>query len=642
VSPILGFVTDPSGFEWLDLAVPFIAFFFYLALCYLFPRAFLRPLWWLITRCHYRMRVFNAARFPKTGGVLVVSNHVSYVDWMLLWMACPRRVRFIAAASHSNNPFLKFCLRVGNTIPVDGRSGPKAMIRSMKGIAEALDRGEVICVFPEGKLTRTSNMANFSRGLEKILEFTQTAVPIVPVHIHGMWGSIFSYRYGKLFFKWPEKFFRRTAVTWGEPLPKDTKAPEVRLKIQHLSAEAAIRQSDYLLPVHREFVREGARFRQLFRPAFVDTTGLTPRKVSYLKALVGAMIIRKWLQSRIGEEQNVGVWLPASVGSALTNVALAFLGRTSVNLNYTAGIEAVKSAAQQTGMKTVITSKRFLEKMPLDLGEGIKLIDLEEARAGTSKFQQIRTLLAVLLLPGWFLDRFVLGLSRAKLDDVITIIFSSGSTGDPKGVMLTQRNIAGNADSMITQIALSKSDRILGILPLFHSFGYTVTFWTPLLIGASTVFHADPRQAKKVGELCRTQGCTIVLGTATFLRLYLRGCQPEDFKTARLIVCGAEKLPPSLEKHYPDRQQGRHHRPPDARHRRQDRRPRDHASTARRQGGAVAGEGAERDGRLPEQAGDDAERRPRRLVRHRRHGLHRRGRLHHAHRQAVPLRQDRR
>jgi acyl-[acyl-carrier-protein]-phospholipid O-acyltransferase/long-chain-fatty-acid--[acyl-carrier-protein] ligase len=547
---VIAFLTDSSQFEWLDLLVPFSAVFGYLLLCYFFPRPFLRPLWWLITRFIYRLRVFDVQKFPKTGGVFIISNHTSYVDWMLIWMACPRKVRFVAAAGHSKNPFLRFCLRVVNTIPIDARSGPKAMIASMKLIADALDRGEVICFFPEGKLTRTGNMATFSRGLEKILSFTQTNIPIVPVHLHGLWGSIFSYRYGKLFFKWPEKIFRRTAVTWGDPLPKETLAPEVRLKIQHLSAEAGIKQSDFLWPVHREFVRKGARFRQMFRAAFVDTAGLKPRKISYLKAIVGSMVIRKWLKPQIGEEQNVGVWLPASVGSALTNIALAMLGRTSVNLNYTAGAEAIRSAAKQTGMKTVITSKRFLEKMPLDLGPDIKLIDLEEAKTGISGLQRLRTLLAVFFLPGWFLDRFVLGLSRSKLDDVITIIFSSGSTGEPKGVMLTHRNIAGNADSMITQIALSKSDRIMGILPLFHSFGYTVTFWTPILIGASTVFHADPRQAKKVGELCRTQSCTLLLGTATFLRLYMRGCQVEDFKTVRLIVCGAEKLPPSLAKEF--------------------------------------------------------------------------------------------
>ena len=126
------------------------------------------------------------------------------------------------------------------------------------------------------------------------------------------------------------------------------------------------------------------------------------------------------------------------------------------------------------------------------------------------------------------------------------MIFSSGSTGEPKGVMLTHQNIGANVEAFIKFVDFSHRDRVLGILPYFHSFGYTVTLWVPLLAQARTVFHADPRAAKEIGELCRTYGCTLMASTATFLRLYLRRCQPDDFKTIRLLVCGAEKLPPAL------------------------------------------------------------------------------------------------
>jgi acyl-[acyl-carrier-protein]-phospholipid O-acyltransferase / long-chain-fatty-acid--[acyl-carrier-protein] ligase len=547
---MLGFVTNGSSLEWWDLLVFLSLIVIWLVLCYLFPRIFLRPLWWFFARRIYRLRQVGVENIPQTGGVLIVSNHVSYVDWLFIWMACPRRVRFVAAQGHTQSWLLGFFLRVVDSILIDARSGPKKMLASMKGVAEALDRGEVICVFPEGRLTRTGNMLPFHRGFEKILEFTTIPIPVIPTFINGMWGSIFSYKHGKVVWKWPEKIFRRVSVMFGTPLEKTLSAPVIRNKIQELSAESGIFQSQFLYPAHRAFVRIAAKFRQMFRPCLVDTTGLKARTISFLKALVGAIVIRNWLRSKIGEEKNVGVWLPSSAGNALTNIALAFLHRTSVNLNYTAGIDSIRSAVEQTGMKTIITSKRFLEKMPLDLGPNIQLIDLEDAKTGISTFQRLRTLLMVFFLPGWFLDRFVLRMGNHELDEVMTIIFSSGSTGEPKGVMLTNRNVASNADGMITLIALSTSDRILGVLPLFHSFGYTVTFWTPLLVGASVVFHADPRQAKKVGELCREHRCTIFLGTATFLRLYMRVCQPEDFKSLRLIVCGAEKLPVSLAKEF--------------------------------------------------------------------------------------------
>src|SRR4051812_18618172 len=141
----------------------------------------------------------------------------------------------------------------------------------------------------------------------------------------------------------------------------------------------------------------------------------------------------RWLAPRIGPVKNVGLWLPTSAGSALANVALNFLGRTTVNLNYTAGIDAIRSAVKQTGLQTVVTSKRFLARMPLEL-EGVELIHLEDALTGITRWQRTRSALAVALLPGWVLEYVVLGLGRHTLDDVATIIFSSGSTGEPKGV----------------------------------------------------------------------------------------------------------------------------------------------------------------------------------------------------------------
>src|SRR5262249_2965864 len=152
----------------------------------------------------------------------------------------------------------------------------------------------------------------------------------------------------------------------------------------------------------------------------------------------------------------------------------------------------------------------------------------------------------VLLLPGFVLDRWVLGLGRHGLEDLATVIFSSGSTGDPKGVMLSHGNVAANAESMIQAIDPGPRDRLLGILPFFHSVGSTVTLWLPLQVGTSVVFYPDPRQAKEIGDLCRKYRCTIMLTTPTFLRFCLRRCEPDDFKTVRILMCGAEKLPQAL------------------------------------------------------------------------------------------------
>jgi acyl-[acyl-carrier-protein]-phospholipid O-acyltransferase/long-chain-fatty-acid--[acyl-carrier-protein] ligase len=546
---LLAYVTEP-GLQWADLGVLAGAFAVYLLLALAWPGIVARPLWWVLTHTVYRLRVYGRGNVPRSGPALLVCNHVSYVDWMLLWAACPRRIRFVAWAGWGKNPLLRFCLRATDSILIDGAAGPKAIVAALRKVSEALDRGEVVCIFPEARLTRTGTMLPFHRGFERILKQTKAAVPVIPVCLSQLWGSIFSHRGGHVVWKWPQRLPYPAAVTFGAPLPQTATAREVRQRIQELAADAAIRESDRSRPVHRHFVRVAAGLRQMFRPCLIDTTTPKPRVLSYGKALVGVILLSRWLKTQIGEGKNIGVWLPSSVGGALANISLAVLRRTSVDLNYTTGPGALASAVKQTGLNVVVTSKRFLHRMPLDLGPDVKLVHLEDAAGTIGGWSRVTTFLKVLLLPGWVLDRWVLGMGRHSLDDIATIIFSSGSTGEPKGVMLSHRNIAANAEATVAHIDVSHTDRILGVLPFFHSFGYTVTLWMPLVIGGSTVFHADPRQAKEVGELCRTWRCTILLSTATFMRFYLRRCEPEDFKSLRLLVCGAEKLPPSLAREF--------------------------------------------------------------------------------------------
>jgi acyl-[acyl-carrier-protein]-phospholipid O-acyltransferase/long-chain-fatty-acid--[acyl-carrier-protein] ligase len=262
--------------------------------------------------------------------------------------------------------------------------------------------------------------------------------------------------------------------------------------------------------------------------------------------LAAARILSQVLRPVLGDEPMVGLWLPPSAGGAFANVALALLGKTAVNLNYTAGAEVVQSAIRQCNIRHVLTSRLFTSKVAIDPGPNVELVYLEEFRKGVSTAMRLRAFLAILLLPAYVLDRWVYGLSGHTTDDLATVIFSSGSTGDPKGVMLTHQNIAANAESAIQAIDPRPSDCMLGILPFFHSFGYTVTIWVPLLVGASVVYYPDPRQAKEVGELCRKYRATILLATPTFLRFYLRRCEPGDFASLRILICGAEKMPQDL------------------------------------------------------------------------------------------------
>jgi acyl-[acyl-carrier-protein]-phospholipid O-acyltransferase/long-chain-fatty-acid--[acyl-carrier-protein] ligase len=510
------------------------------------PMAFVRAFLWLLTHSIYRLRVVGRENVPPTGGALLVCNHLSFIDWLLLLAAQPRFIRFLIYAPYANLWGFRHLLRWARVIPIDGSGGPRAILKALHAASDALAAGELVCIFAEGTVSRTGFLLPFHRGFEQILK--RAPAPIVPVCLDQVWGSIFSFAGGKFFWKWPRHIPYPIGVSFGSPLPAASNAATVRLAIQKLSADWAVRRSGELVPLHRRFVRMAARHP--FRSCVIDIQ--RPRGISYGKVLAGGMCLARLLRPVLGETPMVGLWLPPSAGGLVSNLALALLRKTAVNLNYTAGRDNVQSALRQCGIKHVLTARKFTARMPLDPGPGIELIYLEDVAAHIGKGQLLRAFLGVLLLPGLVLERW-LGLHRHSIDDVATVIFSSGSTGEPKGVVLTQRNITANAVSVIQAVQLLPADRLLGILPFFHSFGYSVTLWTALQMGASVVYFPDPRAAKEIGEMCHNYRCTLFVSTATFLRFCLKRCQPDEFKTLRLLICGAEKLPQTLAQEFQEK-----------------------------------------------------------------------------------------
>jgi acyl-[acyl-carrier-protein]-phospholipid O-acyltransferase/long-chain-fatty-acid--[acyl-carrier-protein] ligase len=503
------------------------------------PMAFVRGFLQLLTHSLYRVRVVGLENVPKQGGALLVCNHISFIDWLLVLAAQPRFIRFLVYAPYANLWGFRHLLRWARVIPIDGSGGPRAILKSLRAASNALAAGELVCIFAEGALTRTGFLLPFHRGFEQILK--RSPAPIVPVCLDQVWGSIFSFAGGKFFWKLPRHIPYPVGVSFGPPMPATTSAAVVRQAIQKLSADWALRRSHELLPVPRRFVRMAARHP--FRPCVFDT--LRPEGLTYGRALAAAVCFARWLRPVLGDAPMVGLWLPPGAGGVLGNAAVALLSKTPVNLNYTAGTDNVQSAIRQCGIKHVLTSRRFTAKVKLDPGPGVELIYAEDVAGRIGKGQQMRAFLAVLLLPGLILER-LLGVHRQRLDDVATVIFSSGSTGEPKGVVLTHRNIAANVVSVIQAVQLRPADRLLGILPFFHSFGYTITLWTALQMGASVVYFPDPRAAKEIGELCKKYRCTLYVSTATFLRFCLKRCQSDEFATLRVLICGAEKLPQTV------------------------------------------------------------------------------------------------
>jgi acyl-[acyl-carrier-protein]-phospholipid O-acyltransferase/long-chain-fatty-acid--[acyl-carrier-protein] ligase len=269
--------------------------------------------------------------------------------------------------------------------------------------------------------------------------------------------------------------------------------------------------------------------------AMADSTG---RELTFGRALVASLQLARAIRRIAPDEANVGLLLPASVGGALANIAVIFAGKVVVNLNFTAGRDAMDAAVERCAITTILTSRNFLKKAGLAPITG--MVFLEDLLEQTSGISRATMLAAGRLLPAPLVER--LFAVRSEADALAAIIFSSGSTGVPKGVMLSHGNVLSNIDAATELFRLTPRDVVLGVLPFFHSFGFTVTLWLPLVVGFGAAYHPNPTDAKTIGELAARYHATLLISTPTFCTAYLRKIQPEQFASLRLAIVGAERL----------------------------------------------------------------------------------------------------
>ena len=512
---------------------------------WLMPETFLRLLLVLLTNTIYRLRIIGHEQVPVTGGALLVPNHISFIDGFLLIASLDRPIRFVVDAEYVNHPLFKPFMQALHVIPISSSGGPRVILKALREAGKALDAGDLVCIFPEGQITRTGNLLPFRRGFERIVKGRD--IPVVPVHLDRVWGSIFSFVGGRFLTKWPERVPYPVTVSFGSPVPSTTPAHELRRLVLELGEAAwQLRKSDRR-PLHQAFIK--AMRRHPFRLVMADAT---KPHVSCLQALIGAIALARALKAHWHGQQHVGLLLPPTVAGGLTNVAATLAGRTSVNLNYTVGKAGLESAVRQANLRTIVTSRKFVEKAKLDLPDGPTILWLEDITSAIGGAQKAAAVALALLAPIRLLESACGQRERVTMDHLATIIFSSGSTGEPKGVMLSHFSIDANVQAVSQVLPLDAKERILGILPLFHSFGYLV-FWYVTLNGAAIVFHPSPLDVTAIGELCAAHRLTFLVSTPTFLQLYQRRCTPEQFSTLRVVLTGAEKLPLRLCQSFEDR-----------------------------------------------------------------------------------------
>jgi acyl-[acyl-carrier-protein]-phospholipid O-acyltransferase/long-chain-fatty-acid--[acyl-carrier-protein] ligase len=508
----------------------------FLYILFLIPQSSVRFLVWLASHTAYRIRIFGHANLPERGGALLVANHVSWLDGILLLLVSSRQVRILAFTKNLRGRWIRWFAKLAGVILVT--PGSKEIQTAFEAARKALADGELVGIFPEGGMTRSGIMQAFRPSVMRIQDGTNA--PVIPVYLDELWGSIFSFEGGRYFWKIPRKWPYPISIHIGNTIKNPQDIYQVRQAVQFLGATAVQQRAQKMPPVTVEFIRTCKRRRR--QPKVADSSGA---ELNGGSLLMRTLILRRLLRRELlaDDEQNVGVLLPPTVPAVVTNAALTLDGRVAVNLNYTVSKDVLQACIDQAEIRHVLTSRQVVDKLGIKLDA--ELVMLEDYRDKVALADKIAGFCGSYLVPANTLAKS-LGLYKKTNDDLMTLVFTSGSTGQPKGVMLSYGNIGSNVEAVRNVVRIDANDVLLGILPFFHSFGYTITMWTVLSIDAKGVYHFNPLDAQQVSKLCQKHGVTILLSTPTFLRSYLRRCKSETFKTANVVVTGAEKLPPDV------------------------------------------------------------------------------------------------
>jgi acyl-[acyl-carrier-protein]-phospholipid O-acyltransferase/long-chain-fatty-acid--[acyl-carrier-protein] ligase len=496
-----------------------------------------------LVRCFYRVRSLGIENLPQ-GGCLLLPNHITWVDALVLQLASPRPIRYIIDQEFYHKPFLKPLLRTVGCIPIESRKARSAI----RAATEQIAAGEIVCLFPEGQLTRSGTLLRLRRGYELIAQHANAQV--VPVWLDRLWGSIFSFQGGKFFAKWPKEIPYRVTIAFGKPIEaKAADIATVREELLKLGEFCYSRRPSLDRHLAEACVRGLKRKR--FSTAVID--GMDHSELSRAKLLGAATALSRFLRKEF-PDQRIAIILPASKGSMVANLAVTLAGKVPVDLNFTMGRAANEFCCQRAELSVAITATAFMDRVK-DFPWPERVLKLDELLP-RMKSKILFWWMMSIFCPARILLR-LLQIPKQGGHTEASLLFTSGSTGDPKGAVLSHRNIVGNVSQFCELLDATRKDAILASLPFFHSFGATVTLWYPLIEGVRIVTYPTPLEVAKNAALIEKYKLTLLLATPTFLRGYLRKAEPQQLRSLRLVITGAEKLPVDLAKTFEERFQQR-------------------------------------------------------------------------------------
>ena len=500
------------------------------------PQRIARFIFWWIFQILYRCKVRGLENIPKQGPAIIVFNHCSWLDGATILTLLPRKMRVIAWGGNFKNFFFRKWAEFCGVILMN--EGPRSIRRGLETAGQSLENGELVAIFGEGGISRSGQIRSIKPGVMKLLKANN--VPVIPGYIGEMWGSIFSYSGGRALTKFPTSIRRPLSIHIGKPLHDVKSTFEIQQALQRLSADSVDHFVGKFQAAIVEVIRKCKKRR--FAQKIGDSTGQAEKAGTLLTR---ALVLRRLLCRHVldARDRNVGILIPPSIGGVIVNVALELDRRIGVNLNYSLSEDLINNCIEQAEIGKVLTSRKVMEKFDFNLNADV--VYLDDLKDKVTGWDKAMAAVQSYVVPTWILSRLY-GLNKIQPHDLMTIVFTSGSTGIPKGVMLSQRNIISNVRAIDQAAAFSANDVMVGVLPFFHSFGYTATLWGVLCCNMRGAYHFSPLDARQVGKLVQKYQGTLLVATPTFLRSYLRRCTVEQFESLDLVVVGAERLPQEL------------------------------------------------------------------------------------------------
>lgn len=492
----------------------------------------------LLLRLCFRFRAFGTDSLQTPGPVLLVPNHVSWLDWLFLLAVLDDDWRFVASSTTAETSWLhRRVMRNRRTFPVDPTS-PYA-VREM---AEYLERGGRLVLFAEGRISTTGSLMKLFDGTGFLVRKTHARV--ITCYLRGASRVRFVRHRG-----W-KKWFPEVTAHFSAPLT----APAFE-GVSHTIARE--RTTTWLRDrmIEQQFTVDLGHGPQTVLGAIAETAANIPGRVALEDATFTELTYRRlmiatdalagvWPRTlQADAATRIGVLLPNVNATPVTLLSLWAAGRVPAVLNFSSGTPTMLGCARLAGVSTIVTSRTFLEKAKIDpapfLAAGLRLVFLEDVRSSIAGTTRLAALLRHTFAPG---RRFRDASTGLRATDTAVILFTSGSEGTPKGVELTHHNLLANIRQSAAVIDLTDDDRFFNALPLFHSFGLTGGTLFPLVRGCYTFLYPSPLHYRVVPTMVYERRCTVLMGTNTFLNGYARKAHPYDFTSVRYLISGAEKV----------------------------------------------------------------------------------------------------